>query len=353
MDHSDLISKEKELIEGEVSNFFRKERVSCIDDPLARQLLASIEEYTLRDAKRVRSILVVMGYRSVGGADLEKARRAAVSLELVQTMLLIHDDIMDRSDLRRGAPSFHVEYSSMHGELGYLGEPGQFGINMALIAGDLAESLGEKALLESGFDKERIQEALLSQTQMIRDTGFGQMFDLYSVELPKWSEAMVEKVHTLKTARYTFDAPLRIGAHLHGASEQQLNALSGYALPVGVAFQIMDDILGFFGDPKRGGEIDLSDIKEGKRTLLIVKALEMVRDVERDLIVGALGNKDLTVEEARKIRRIIKASGSEEYSRRKALELTEKGLKALEGAELDPGIVSFLKAFAGYLVERV
>jgi geranylgeranyl diphosphate synthase type I len=268
-------------------------------------------------------------------------------------MLLIHDDIIDRSHTRRGKPSLHLLFDKRHRERSYLGDPGSFGINMAIIGGDLAESFGEKALLNSGFPKDRLLDALICQTEMIRDTGYGQVLDLYSVELPEWSEEMVIKVHTFKTARYTLDAPLKIGALLHGASRKQLDALEGYAIPVGIAFQIIDDILGFFGDPKRGGNEDLSDIKEGKRTLLMIKALENGTEEQKEKILSALGDQDLTVERAEEIREIIRITGSEDYSREMAKKRTEEGINALEGADLDPEIVDFLKNFAELLMNRV
>ncbi|MFO8051442.1 MAG: polyprenyl synthetase family protein [Thermoplasmatota archaeon] len=352
MDIRKVMSREKELIESEISQFFQEESLSSPDDPLAQDLLDNIRDFTMRDAKRVRSILVVMGYRSVGGSDLDRARKAAVSMELIQSMLLIHDDIMDRSDLRRGAPSFHRVYSRIHRDKGYLGDPEEFGLNMALIAGDLAESFGEKALMNSGFASENIQRALRCQTEMIRDTGFGQMLDLYSVELPNWSGSMVEKVHINKTARYTFDAPLRIGAELCSAKPEQLRTLADYAIPVGVAFQIIDDIIGFYGDPMRGGKEDLSDIKEGKRTLLILKALELVNEREMSIIQNALGKSELTVEEAEEVRKVVKRSGAEAHSRKRAEELTRSGAEALKGSALDPDMIDFLTEFSDHLMKR-
>ncbi|MGA1820784.1 MAG: polyprenyl synthetase family protein [Thermoplasmatota archaeon] len=352
MDISSLLAKERKAIEKELERFFQHEMSDSLDDPLVRDIVGSIREFTMRDAKRVRSILAVMGYRAVGGKELEKARKAAIALELIQSMLLVHDDIIDRSHTRRGKPSLHVHYSGLHRSMGYRGDPDSFGTNMAIIAGDLAESFGEKALLDPGFPADRSLEALRCQTDMIRDTGYGQVFDLFSVELPEWSEGMVEKVHIYKTARYTFDGPLRIGASLHGASKEQLEALSGYAIPVGAAFQIIDDILGFFGDPKRGGPNDLSDIKEGKRTLLIIKALERGSDEQREKLLSYLGDPALTVEQAEEVRRIIRDTGSERYSREIARSRTEEGIKALEGADLDPEVAAFLREFAVYLMER-
>jgi geranylgeranyl diphosphate synthase type I len=267
-------------------------------------------------------------------------------------MLLIHDDIIDRSHTRRGKPSLHRIYGERHTTEGYLGNPDLFGASMGIIAGDLAESFGEKILIGSGFPEKNMLSALRCQSEMIRDTGYGQVLDLYSVELPQWSEEMVIKVHTYKTARYTLDGPLKIGALLHGATEEQLAALEGYAIPVGIAFQIIDDILGFFGDPKRGGKEDLSDIKEGKRTLLIIKALELCTEDERKKILSALGDDHLTVERAEEIRSIIRKTGSEDHSREMARARTEEGIKALEGADLDPDVIKFLKGFAHFLMKR-
>ncbi|MFW3145866.1 MAG: polyprenyl synthetase family protein [Thermoplasmatota archaeon] len=352
MDAGSMMASEREKIEAELVSFFKKERKGIVRDDLALRVLDELRDFTLRDAKRVRSVLTVMGYRAVGGRDLRKARKAAVSLELIQTMLLIHDDIMDRSERRRGEPSFHRIFGSMHERSKFPGDPERFGINMALIAGDLAESLGEKALLTSGFPAERIHDALVCQADMIRDTGIGQVFDIYSEALPTWSEEMVIKVHTYKTARYTLDSPLRIGAHLHGASEEQLASLSSYAIPVGIAFQLIDDILGFYGDPKKGGRADLSDIKEGKRTLLIVKALELTDAAGKRKIMNGLGNPGLAVKEAENIRAMIREGGSEGYSRMKAREYTEIGKSALKGTDLDPEIVTFLEELAELLVGR-
>jgi geranylgeranyl diphosphate synthase type I len=306
----------------------------------------------MRGGKRVRSLLVIMGYRGLGGRDTERARRASISWELIQTMLLIHDDIIDESPERRGAPSFHKEMEELHREMGYRGDSEKFGKNIAVIAGDLAESLGEKALVRSGFPPENVQNALEIQADMIRDTGLGQVLDLYSEALHEWSEDMVLKVQKYKTARYTLEGPLHIGAALKGASTKQMDVLSRYAIPVGVAFQIIDDILGFYGDPKRGGKEDLADIKEGKRTLLIVKARELVSDEVWSKIEAALGNEDLTVEEAEEVRSIIRQCGSEKYSRDAASELSESGIRAIEDSALDPYVKGFLKDMASYLLKR-
>jgi len=223
---------------------------------------------------------------------------------------------------------------------------------MALIGGDLAEALAEKALLVSGFPPRNIVKALSLQADMVRDTGYGQVLDLCSVELPEWTEDQVLKVHHYKTARYTFEGPLLIGAVLHGAPERALKALSDYAVPVGIAFQLTDDIIGLFGDPKKGGVKDISDLREGKRTLLIVDALKKVSEADASTLLNGLGDPRLKLEDAARIRDIVAASGAVERSRELASELTERGRSSLNGAGLDPAICEALRELADEMLGR-
>ena len=352
MGGKELMAAERRMVDREIAQFFALEARSCLDDPLARELLEALNEFTQRGGKRIRAVLLVLGYMAVGGKDLGKARKASVSMELVQDMLLIHDDLMDRSEERRGGRSLHEHFRALHVERGYRGNSERFGHNMALIGGDLAESLAEKALIGSGFPPDRISKAMSLMADMVRDTGYGQVMDLCSVELPEWGSPQVLKVHHYKTARYTFEGPLMIGASLHGASSKSLSALSGYAVPVGVAFQLVDDIIGLLGDPKRGGPSDISDIREGKRTLLIVDAIARVAPKDAELMLSCLGDPALTMERAERVREIVVASGAVERSRNLALELTEKGKAALSGDGLDKEICGALIDLADEMLKR-
>ncbi len=353
LDHRKLILEEKERIEEEMVRFFERERELSMDDERAQTLLDLLQEYTLRGGKRVRAILVVLGYMAVGGRDIKKARRGAVAMELIQDMLLIHDDVMDQGPIRRGGPSFHMMYEELHRSEGLRGDPEAFGRNMAIIGGDLAESYGERALLDCGLPEERVQEALGIQTEMVRDTGYGQILDLYSEAKEGWTEEDVMKVHRYKTARYTIEAPLLIGAALSAPPDGRARALSEFGLPVGMAFQIVDDILGLYGDPARmNDKSSLSDLAEGKRTLLIIKALEGCDDAEGEIILSALGDSSVTEEKAEQVRQIVRGTGSLRYSRERAEHLTRQGMKALDHPGLDPDAVSLLKEIAQDLVGR-
>lgn len=348
----ELITAERAMVGDRITAFFDQESRLCLNDPMASELLEAIRDFTMRGGKRVRSVMLILGYMAVGGRDLDSARKAAVSMELVQDMLLIHDDLMDRSPERRGGRSLHEHFRSVHRERGYRGDPVRFGDNMALIAGDLAESLAEKALLTSGFPPKRLVEAMSLQADMVRDTGYGQVLDLCSVELPDWTEEQVLKVHHYKTARYTFEGPLMIGAVLHGARGKALKALSGFAVPVGTAFQLTDDIMGLTGDPKKGGVSDISDIREGKRTLLVVDSLKKVSEEDRLVLLKGLGDPALTLSDAKRIRDMIAATGAVERSRALASELTERGKSSLDGGGLDPTVCDALRELADEMLGR-
>jgi len=353
MDPKEYLGSEKVKVEARIEEFFERETGSVLQDENARRMLEDLRQYTLRGGKRVRAIFLVLGYRAVGGNDLEKAYRASIAMELIHTMLLIHDDIMDEATVRRGEPAMQVIYSERHRRAGHLGDSEKFGRDSAIIAGDLAEALGERALVSCGLPPERVLRALRRQTEMVRDTGLGQLFDLLSETGLPWGEREVLRVHRYKTAVYTVEAPLLIGAELAGADEEQLRALSCFGTEVGTAFQIVDDIIGLFGEPGMSGDKSTtSDLSEGKRTLLIVKALERSTPEDRKRLLSILGRVDIGEEEAEAVRGIVRSSGSLEYSRRRAHELTEKGLSCLSGAGLEPEVVEVLSATARYINGR-
>jgi geranylgeranyl diphosphate synthase type I len=346
MELREFMTRERELVQTEIASFMKAAIAVSPDDPLVRRALNNLSEFTLREGKRVRPLLMIIGYIACGGKDLARIRKASVSMELVQSMLLIHDDIMDCSDMRRGGPSFH----RMFGPAG--GPPHDLGSSLAIIGGDLAESLAGSALSSSGFPPGMCLRAIRSQSEMVRDTGYGQMMDVSLSSRDAVSERDIEMLQVHKTAIYTFDGPLRIGAILAGAKKGQLRSLHEYAIPVGVSFQIIDDVLGFFGDPKKGGESDISDLKEGKSTLILMDLLNKCTKEEADLIRSEVGSPHMTIEDAVRIRALARSHGSDAASRDYARKKVEYGIAALDGADLDPTMKGYLVQIAKDLLGR-
>jgi len=226
-----------------------------------------------------------------------------------------------------------------------------FGISMAIIAGDILAALGNEILCVLNLKEEYKTSAIARLNNVIHTVIYGEALDILS-ELKPVTQKDVEKVHKLKTASYTIEGPLQIGALLAGANNEQLKTLSDYAIPLGVAFQIQDDILGMFGDEQKVGKPCDSDLKEGKQTLLILKALEKASQEQKDIIKSALGNPDITKEQLEQVRQIIKDTGSLQYSQDLAKQLIEKAKSIIMNSDFQQQGKDFLIGIADYMLER-
>ncbi len=318
------------------------------------KVIEYLKDYTMRGGKRVRPALIIAGYKAVGGEDEENILPASLSIEALQSYLLVHDDIMDEDDLRRGDDTLHKMYERYHKKKFSGDRPEKFGENMGIIAGDIANSFAVSQILKTDFDDKTKIEALQKFEQIHRHTGYGQVLDVTFNEkdVENVTEKDVLTVHHLKTAQYTIAGPLEMGAIFGKGTKEQIDVLKKYGENVGKAFQVYDDMLGLFGDRDKLGKPADSDLKEGKRTLLILKALENSDEKQRKTILDALGNRDVTDEQIEEVRRVVKETGSYDYSRRLTVKLAEEGKKALDEDKLDPEITEFLKGLADYIITR-
>ena len=201
MDPMELIREYKEKIEGYLIEFFA-EKKKKLEHWSSREACEILEEYTLRGGKRIRAILMVFGYKLFGGMG-EEIIKAASSLELIQSYLLIHDDIMDQSELRRGRKTVHRIYEDLHLKNGFGGSPKRFGENMGIILGDLADAYAMEILTSSDFPPERKVRAIEKLNEIIEYTGYGQIIDIYSGMVDNFGEEDLLLLHKYKTARYT------------------------------------------------------------------------------------------------------------------------------------------------------
>lgn len=315
----------------------------------SREIMQCIKDFSLRGGKRIRSILIIMVYKSLGGKNENAIIDIAVSAELMQSFLLIHDDIIDDDDLRRGGPTMHRIYAEKYKNYN---NPKKFGESIAIIAGDLLVSLGNEIISKSDFDEEKRVKLLQKFNNIIKMTGYGEIIDILLGLKTNVREEDILKMHKLKTAIYTIEGPLHMGAIAAGASDEHLKTLTNYAIPLGQAFQIKDDILGMFGSEEKLGKPADSDIKEDKKTLLIIKALENSGKEQRKFIKNNLGNKNITKEEMMKIREIIKQIGSLDYSQHLAEKLVKKAKNVIKNSRLNEGGKKFLLGIADYIVKR-
>ena len=348
-----IIDKKLEAyFDNEIDNAFG---VSDKEKTLSIHMLNHIKEHNLRPAKRLRGSFIYYAYKMFGGKDEESILEAAMSIELVHTALLMHDDFMDQDDTRRGKPTSHEYFKKDHEETHFKGNAKHYGESMAITVGDTALCLGYEILAKSNFSADRKIDALTRLLRGITNTTYGQAYDVTLESIGEASEGDIIDVHRAKTGIYTYENPLHIGAILAGAKEEDLDILTKYSEAGGVAFQLQDDILGLFGSPEKTGKPAHSDLRQGKMTLLIIKAFEEANEEQKKALHRLLGKKDLTNEEAEEARKIVIDTGSLEYSKQISVKWAKQAQETIplmreKGWEKEG--IDYLDGIAQYMVER-
>ena len=300
----------------------------------------------LGGGKRLRPAFCWWGYRGAGGADTEEAMRAAAALEFLQACALIHDDVMDGSDTRRGMPSAHHRFAMLHRGAEWLGSPEAFGVGAAILLGDLCLSWADELLLTSGMPVDALARAKPVYDEMRTELMAGQYLDLLEQARGGGSVERAMTVVRYKSAKYTIERPLHLGAALAGASVEIAAAYTGYGLPLGEAFQLRDDVLGVFGDPAETGKPAGDDLREGKRTVLIATAMARATPAQAAEIRRHLGDPGLDAGGVEILRSVIAETGALERAEHLITELTDQSLAALATVELTPPATEVLTGLA-------
>ncbi|MBI4117518.1 MAG: polyprenyl synthetase family protein [Parcubacteria group bacterium] len=321
--------------------------------PLGAELFRHIKDICVGKGKKMRGALVYFGYFACGGKGHdEDVFQVAMAMELIHSFLLIHDDIMDRDTKRRGCPTIHYRYSKMNRKNYAAKNREHFGNSMGIIAGILLSEVAKEAVLKTKFSSDVKNHLMLHLLDVIKEVNIGQMLDIFLEMREDATRNHVMKVHTYKTGKYSVEAPLHIGAMLANAPRKVMENLTAYAIPVGVAFQLQDDILGLFGDEKKIGKSVLSDLRQGKRTLLIVKALQNCSPSQRKIFEKTLGNPDITADDARKVKKIVEETGSLQYSKRLAKKLHKEAIEHLNPKFFSEEGFRFFKDLADFMIHR-
>jgi geranylgeranyl diphosphate synthase type I len=296
----------------------------------ARDLLAG--------GKRFRALFCYWGWQSVRSlvdpldplptddrsSELDAVVQACTALEFFHAAALVHDDLMDNSDTRRGLPSVHRRFESVHAKAGWGGRPARFGRSGALLLGDLLLGWSDE-LLDSGLallaDPSVARAARVEFGRMRTEVTVGQYLDI--LEEAAWGEhsesEQLNRAHRVivyKSAKYSVESPLALGAALGGASLPQLEALRAFGLPLGVAYQLRDDLLGVFGDPDETGKPAGDDLREGKRTVLIALARARLSGGARRALDELLGDPELDGQQITMLQSTIRESGAVEQVER-------------------------------------
>lgn len=306
--------------------------------------------------KRLRPAFCWWGHHAVAEpGDPDSLLRACASLDLLHVSALIHDDVMDASDVRRGQPAAHRQFEARHAAGGLLGSPEAFGRAGAILLGDLLLVWSMELFTGSGLPADALMRALPLLDAMRTEVTCGQFLDVSAQAEPIGAvdlSDVVPRVVEFKTSRYTVIRPLQIGAALAGGSEAALAALAAFGSPLGRAFQFRDDVLGVFGEPVVTGKPAGDDLREGKRTVLVAHALELASETARERLTGLLGSSELDATDVATAREIIVTSGALAATEQRIADDLAQALAALDDAPLRDEAVAALRRLAELSVTR-
>ncbi|MGA5298524.1 polyprenyl synthetase family protein [Nucisporomicrobium flavum] len=320
-------------------------------DGTPRGVLDAVRRFVLADGKRLRPMFCYWGWRGAGQPDGQPIVVAAAALELFHAFALIHDDIMDGSNLRRGQPTVHRHFADVHVRHSWRGEAARYGQSAALLCGDLCAAWADHMFHESGLPVDWIHRGYRLFTVMRTEVIAGQYLDLVS-GVGDGSVAGALTVIRMKAARYTVTRPLQIGAALAGAPPRVQAALQAFGDPLGDAFQLRDDVLGVFGDPVVTGKPVIDDLREGKPTVMIAMARDRADRGQAARIRDLFGDPDLDDAGAEELRSVIVGTGAlegvEDLISRRAAAATA----ALDNAPLTAEAREALTALASSVIAR-
>jgi len=344
---------------GSELSAFLTERASLLTDISADLaiLAEAAGNAVLSGGKRLRPTFAYWGWRCVQPADAPgevELIRAAASLELLHACALVHDDVMDSSETRRGKPAAHVRFGRMHRAQGWPGSSQSFGEAGAILLGDLLLSWSEEMFTAAvGYlPADRAQAASRQFDLMRTEVVAGQFLDMLAQTRGAFDPDEALQVIEFKTSKYTVQRPLLLGAGAAGGSPEVAGVLSAYGLRIGEAFQLRDDLLGVFGDPSQTGKPAGDDLREGKRTLLVALAFRGADRTERALLESGIGNPALTEAAVAELRDVLHRTGACEQIEARIAQRAAEAADSLAGAPLCPAAAQALSELAEAAAHR-
>jgi len=344
-----MFNKIKNKLDRELRAFIRDMDKRYSLSKVSPLLISNIRDFVLRDGKRLRPILFIAGYTGFAKRIARGLYTSALSLELLHDFMLVHDDIIDKSDTRRGRPSMHRMLEACLGQ----NKKTKFdGKDLAIVVGDVMYALAINAFLAIEEKMARKEEALKKFIEAAMYTGGGEFIELLLglKELPQIKRSDIFKVYDFKTAYYSFASPLATGAILAGASPKQVNGVFAYGIQLGRAFQIQDDILGMFGEEKKIGKPLLTDLQEGKKTILVWLAYRYSNQKNKTTIRRILAKNNVDRTDLAEMKQAIVISGALGYAQHEIVSLIAKAKKLLASSNIRPAVKGFLNSYADRLL---
>ena len=357
LDRESLRSRVQSCLEAELDH---QEQVLAELAEELTPLIAPIRSL-VAGGKRLRAAFAYWGYRAAGGGDGDAVVRFASAMELFQAAALLHDDVMDGSDTRRGMPSAHRAVAAIHAQHGWSGSADRFGEATAILAGDLCLQWTDEVYSTSGLPAEHLARGRSTFDRMRTQLMGGQFLDMLE-SVRGWDSsstderlAAARKVIRFKSAKYTIEQPLLVGALASGVDPAAVSGLSGYGLALGEAFQLRDDLLGVFGDPEQTGKPAGDDVREGKRTVLVAYTLDVADPTQAAELARRLGRPDVDAAGIETVRQIIRSAGAVDRVEADITRLTAEAVEALAGcaAYLQPEASIVLGELVALATDRV
>jgi geranylgeranyl diphosphate synthase type I len=337
----------RQRVDRALAGFLARQRTRMAAiDPATARVAEVLQTFVLGGGKRLRPAFAYWGYRGAGGADTEQVVATVAALELVHASALIHDDVMDESDTRRGEPAIHRRFAAQHRAARWSGDPDGFGTAAAILLGDLCLVWSDELLHTAGLPPATLARARPVFDQMRTEVTAGQYLDVLAQATGDTTRERASLVARFKSAKYTVERPLLLGGALAGAGPEIADAYSRYGLPLGEAFQLRDDVLGMFGDPARTGKPAGGDLREGKRTYLIAAAFEAADPATAKELAAGLGDPDLDEAGIARLRAIVTETGALARTEQRIADLTATALEVLAAASLAPEAGEALAALA-------
>jgi len=341
-----MLLKIRKRIEKELVKFLHTLDKEYAVKKIPPLLFEYIREFVLRKGKRIRPTLFVIAYLGFAKKETHGLYTSALSLELLHDFMLVHDDIIDKSDTRRGKPSMHRMFNGYLSRYKNLKFNGQ---DLAIVAGDVMYATAIHAFLAIKENMTRKEKALKKFIRAAIYTGSGEFIELLcgTKDISRTSQEDIYKIYDFKTANYTFATPLASGAILAGASDREVERLFRYGIYLGRAFQIKDDILGMFSEEKTIGKSNLTDLKEAKKTLLIWRAYNQADKKHKKIIKSILAGKNVDRKDLMRMRKIVAATGALDYCRKEIYRSMNQAQKLITASHIGLPYKNAMHALAG------
>lgn len=329
MTFAEILGKYKRQVNQELERDFR----AVLED--AKELgviyveyYRNLRDFVMRGGKRLRPVSFIMAYKGVGGKDEESIIKASPATELLHNSTLIHDDVIDEDHVRRGGLTFHVVYKNWFEQKFSGRDAKRFGEAIAILGGDNLFELGLSMLTKANFSSKLLLQTIDIYRETYKKICEGQIMDILFENRFEVTEEEYLNMVSMKTGSL-FVGSLLMGCILGNGSPGQVEALRKYSTSIAQAFQIQDDVLGTFGREKETGKSTESDILQGKRTLMVIKALEMSSAQDKKMLLKTLGNKEASPDDVERVKEIICETGALDYAKEKALSLGKSAIREL------------------------